>query len=399
MPSRARWTILAVGFIALAFSFAYRNLLQLTMTGMESELGWSRSLLSSGATLALIAMAAGNLYGGLLVDRYGPRKLVAFGMVSLGIGMLGTALVQASWQYVVLFGIFAGAGFGLVSQSVIAAAVARFFAERRGFALGIVTAGGPIGQMTLIPLAAIVLTTLGWRGLFALFGVAALVAAPFAAWGLRAADRVPGTPGSRPGVGADLKYLVKSPVFHLLFWGFFLCGFTSIGVIETHFVPYATLCGFSPTTSANAFGFLSVLNLAGILLAGWLADRMNRVLLLAAIYALRGLTFLLLLGITDNTAMLFAFSGLYGLFDYATVPVVGSLVATHLGLRVMGFAMGLIAMSHQLGAAAGAIGGGVVFDLYNSYTGLWVLSLVLAFVAALLSIVIRREPAAQAAAA
>jgi predicted MFS family arabinose efflux permease len=142
-----------------------------------------------------------------------------------------------------------------------------------------------------------------------------------------------------------------------------------------------------------------VLNLAGILLAGWLADRMNRVLLLAAIYALRGLTFLLLLGITDNTAMLFAFSGLYGLFDYATVPVVGSLVATHLGLRVMGFSMGLIAMSHQLGAAAGAIGGGVVFDLYNSYTGLWVLSLVLAFVAALLSIVIRREPAAQAAAA
>jgi len=186
---------------------------------------------------------------------------------------------------------------------------------------------------------------------------------------------------------------VKSPVFHLLFWGFMLCGFTSIGVIETHFVPYATLCGFSPTMSANAFGFLSVLNLGGLLLAGWLTDRVDRVLLLAAIYALRGLTFVLLLGIADSTTMLFLFSGLYGLFDYATVPVVASLVASHLGLRVMGFAMGMIAMAHQIGAALGAIGGGVVFDAYNSYTGLWVLSLVLALVAALFSIAIRREPA------
>jgi predicted MFS family arabinose efflux permease len=95
--------------------------------------------------------------------------------------------------------------------------------------------------------------------------------------------------------------------------------------------------------------------------------------------------------------MLFAFSGLYGLFDYATAPVTASLVASHLGLRVMGFAMGLIAMAHQLGAAAGAIGGGVLFDATRSYNGLWILSLALAVVAAVLSIVIRRQPAPAAA--
>lgn len=397
METRAGWTVVVVGFFALAFSFAYRNLLQLTMTGMEADLGWSRSLLSSGATVALIAMAAGNLYGGVLVDRYGPRKLVSFGLVSLGIGMIGVSFVSTPWHFLLVFGAFAGAGFGLVSQSVVAAGVAPLFVARRGFALGVVAAGGPVGQMLLIPLAALVLAMMGWRGVFALFGVAAIAAAPFASWGLRHARPPAAAPGARRSLRGDLGYLAKSPVFHLLFWGFFLCGFTSIGVIETHFVPYAVLCGFSPTMSANAFGFLSVLNLAGILLAGWLADRMNRVLLLAGIYALRGLTFLLLLGIADNTPMLFAFSGLYGLFDYASIPVVGSLVATHLGLRVMGFSMGLIAMAHQLGAAAGAMGGGVVFDLYNSYNGLWVVSLVLALIAALLSIMIPREPAPAAA--
>jgi len=392
LPSaRTGWAVVGIGFIGLALSFAYRNLLQLTMTDMEADLGWSRSVLSSGATIALVAMAAGNLFGGMLVDRYGPRKLLSLGLVFLGIGMLGAAAARTPWQYLLVFGAFAGAGFGLVATSIVSSAVARFFIERRGFALGISSAGGPVGQMTLIPLAALLLAAVGWRALFVVAGIAAIAAAPLAAWGLRAADGVAGD-GQRSSLADDLRDLVRSPTFHLLFWGFFICGFTSIGAIETHFIPYATLCGFSPTMSANAFGFLSVLNLAGIVLAGWLADRMNRVLLLAGIYAARGLTFILLLGIADNTTMLFAFSGLYGLFDYATIPVVASLVASHLGMRVMGFSMGLIAMAHQLGAAAGAIGGGVVFDLYNSYTGLWVRSLALALVAAALSVVIKPQP-------
>jgi MFS family permease len=217
-------------------------------------------------------------------------------------------------------------GFGLVASSVVSAAVARFFIERRGLALGIASAGGPVGQMVLIPASAVLLAALGWRGLFAIAGGVALALAPLASSLLRPTDPlVAGNNARRATIGADFGYLMRSPVFHLLFWGFLICGFTSIGVIETHFVPYAVLCGFSPTTSANAFGFLSLVNLAGIPLAGGLADRMNRVLLLAAIYAARGLTFVMLLGIADNTAMLFAFSALYGLFDYASVPVVASL--------------------------------------------------------------------------
>jgi len=395
MSNRTGWTVVAVGFAGLALCFADRNLLQVTMTSMEAELGWSRSLLSSGATLALIMMAAGNLFGGMLVDRYGPRKLLSVGMVALGIGMLGAGVARAPWEYLLLFGVFAGLGFGLVASSIVSAAVARFFTERRGFALGVATAGGPVGQMTLIPLAAVVLSAFGWRSLFILFGVIAIALAPAAYRALRPADTGAGTAKlTLRSIGADFAYLVKSPAFHLLFWGFFICGFTSIGVIETHFIPYATLCGFGPTTAANAFGVLSLLNLGGILLAGWLADRMNRVLLLAAIYLVRGLTFIMLLAIAGNPAMLFAFSALYGLFDYATIPVVASLVASHLGLRVMGFAIGLIAMAHQLGAAAGAIGGGMVFDFYNSYTGLWMMSLVLALIAAALSVVIQPQPKA-----
>jgi MFS family permease len=393
MQDRAGWTVVAVGFVGLALAFAYRNLLQVTMTGMEADLGWSRSLISLGATLSLASMALSNLFGGALIDRHGPRKVVLCGFLALGIAFLGVALMRNAWHFVLIFGLFGGIGFGLLTPVVLSSVVARYFTGRRGLALGITTSGGTTGQIILIPLVALLVAAAGWRAGFAAAGILALGLAPLAAWALRDAQGPAAAPGGAPlSFGANLRSLWASPVFQLLFWGFFLCGFTSIGVIETHFVPYAAMCGFAPTTAANAFGFLSLLNLIGVVLAGWLADRMHRAWLLAGIYALRGLSFVLLLGIADNTALLFIFAGLFGLFDYASVPVVASLVASHLGMRVMGLAMGLIGMAHQLGAATGAMSGGAVFDLYNSYSGLWLASLAFALLAAALSVAIRPKP-------
>jgi predicted MFS family arabinose efflux permease len=179
--------------------------------------------------------------------------------------------------------------------------------------------------------------------------------------------------------------LIRNPIFNLLFWGFFLCGFTSSGVIETHFLPYAQICGFNGVTAAGAYGFLSGINLVGILAAGWLSDRVNRPLLLAGIYVIRSLSFILLIQVGNDVPSLYFFAALFGLFDYATAPVVASLVASHLGVRVMGLSMGLLGAGHSLGAAAGAFAGGVLFDSFSSYRGLWLMSIAMAVLAALIS--------------
>ena len=188
-----------------------------------------------------------------------------------------------------------------------------------------------------------------------------------------------------------LLELARSPVFNLLFWGFLLCGFTSSGVIETHFLPYAAICGFNGVTAAGAYGLLSGINLLGILGAGWLADRISRPLLLAGIYAVRSLSFILLMQVGDDLSLLYLFSAIFGLFDYATAPVVASLVASHLGIRVMGLSMGLLGAGHALGAALGALSGGVVFDFFGSYRGLWLMSIVMAVLAALVSVFIPKS--------
>lgn len=119
---------------------------------------------------------------------------------------------------------------------------------------------------------------------------------------------------------------------------------------------------------------------------------MNRVVLLGSIYVLRGLTFLLLMNVGTDYEQLVLFAVLFGAVDYATIPVTASLVASHLGLRVMGLAMGLISAGHSIGAAAGAFLGGYLFDLSAHYDWVWASSVLLAVAAGGIVFVLRNEP-------
>lgn len=191
-------------------------------------------------------------------------------------------------------------------------------------------------------------------------------------------------------MAADFVINVKQPAFHILFWSFLICGFTTTGVIETHLLPFASFCGFPPVPSATAYGVLSLVNLFGMIGAGWLTDRMNRPLLLGAIYALRALTFILLSNLPGmSIEMLFAFAVFFGAVDYATVPVTASLVASHVGLKLMGLAMGMISAGHAIGGAMGAFAGGYLFDQTGNYDLLWMASLWLAIGAGMMVVFLR----------
>lgn len=388
------WTVVGYGFIAIALSASARALLSLVMPLWESELGWSRSLISTAGAIALIIMAVTAPVAGDFIDRFGPRKLLTGGFVILGAGLALTTVSTAPWQLLLNFGIISGVGFGVVGASVFFAAVAPYFVRRRGFAMAVVDSGSTVGPLLLVPLAALMLPGFGWRYEFIAASIGCLLMAPIALWLLPkdSGKNDPEQDASHEPMRARLIYLVRSPTFNLLFWSFLLCGFTSSGVIETHFLPYAAICGFGGVTAAGAYGLLSGINLVGVLVAGWLSDRMSRPMLLAAIYAVRSLTFILLMQMGNDLSLLYAFSVIFGLFDYATAPVVASLVASHLGVRVMGLSMGLLSAGHSLGAALGAFAGGVAFDVLGSYRWLWILSVSMALLAALIAAFIKKNP-------
>ena len=390
--------VITLGFLALAVVCSARAAVGLMMPVWETELAWSRSFTSGAIAVALIMMALLAPLGGRLVDRQGSRNVLAIGLLILAAGCLLLALTNGAWVFVIALCGLSGIGFGLVATHVVSTAVEQQLDRNQGLGIGIATSGSTAGQFLILPLIAVMMTLLSWRWSYVALAVMSVVLAAaifrFLPSGARLPTSLASPKGSGAGLRADLELVLRKPVFHILFWSYFICGYTTSGVIEVHFIPYAGLCGFSPVASASAFGILSAASMVGMILVGWLTDRMNRPLLLGTIYLLRGLTFILLVYVGADYGALVGFSVLFGLVDYSTVPVTASLVASHIGLRVMGLAFGLISAGHQIGGALGAYMGGYLFDLYAQYAWVWWSSLALAVLAGLMCYLVReRGPA------
>lgn len=367
--------IIGLSFVALALTFSARAALGLVMPVLEQELGWSRSFTSGAAAVALLVMAVIAPFGGRLVDKQGARAILLIGLGALAAGCFLVAATANPIAFFLAFSGIAAVGFGLVATHVVSTAVEQEVETNRGLATGIATSGSTGGQFIFVPLLALLISAYNWRLAFVALGIGTLVMMGCVfRWFPKTEQNVPHTASSDSRASIlrqDLLKILKLPAFQILFWSYFICGYTTSGVIETHFLPYAAFCGFGPVPSATAYGLLSAVNLAGMILAGWLTDRMNRPLLLGLIYLLRGVTFIILLNVGASFETLIFFAVLFGLVDYSTVPVTASLVATHIGRGVMGLAFGLISAGHQVGAAVGAYFGGLLYDLYAQYDWVW----------------------------
>lgn len=387
------WALVALTFVGLSLVFSARSALGLMIPTWEQELGWGRTFVSTGGSVVLVMMALVSPLAGNLLDRVGPRPVYVVALAFVATAIVATSLMTETWHFIVLFCILGGIGLGAFSVPVASATMALTFDEHRGLATGMATAGASGGQLIVVPLLALVVSWIGWRAGFVAFGftIAALVPVAWVVMRGLGVARARGGGGASAPLGQRLRYLGANRTFWLLFGGFTICGFTTTGVIEVHLIPYAAASGYPPLQGATAYGVLSAFNMAGMILAGYLADRMSRPLLLGAIYFFRAASFIILMFIVDDISLLFIFAVMFGVFDYSTMPVLASLVASHIGLRIMGLTLGILFAGHSVGAAAGSFAGGYLFDLLASYDWVWIVSIALALVAAVMSVSIRES--------
>ena len=391
------WLIVAALFLMLSIIITARNSMGLMMPFWKDDMGWSYKFVSTANAAMLITMAVIAPIVGSVIDRIGSRLIYATGMTVIGVVFILCSLMTEPWQLIALFSIVGGIAFAAMAPSLVSTTVAQHFTGRIGLATSIATSGSTGGQFALMPLLALLVTTTSWRQSYLLLGIAVLATSVvvFLLIGKETPRPRPAkeSPGN-PTMLSTLKALSRVRTFWLLGGGFFICGFTTAGVIKVHLIPYAVSCGFPPVQSATAYGVLSLFSLIGMISYGWLSDRYHRPMLLASCYFVRALTFIMLMYITDNTSLLFAFAALFGIFDYATFPIVASLVATHIGRNVMGITMGLIFALHSIGGALGSFMGGWLFGMFAQYDWVWMASVGLALFAALLSTLVRenREP-------
>lgn len=394
------WLIVILSFLALSLVFSTRAALGLMMPVWEQDFGWTRSFTSGTAATALVVMAILAPFAGRLVDRHGSRAVMLLGLTALAAGSFIVSGTSSAVVFLLAFGGVSAIGFGLIATHTVSTTVEQEFNDHKGLATGIATSGSTGGQLLIVPLLAVFLTMMSWRWSFVFLGTATLfmIACVYFLFP-KGQARTPTASGPALTTNSwrqDLLFILRKPAFQILFWSYAICGYTTSGVIETHFLPYAAICGFGPVPSATAYGLLSAINLGGMILAGWLTDRVNRPMLLGGIYLIRGVSFLILVNVGSSFETLIFFSILFGLVDYSTVPVTASLIASHVGKGVMGFAFGLVSAGHQLGAAAGAYFGGHLYDLYLQYDWVWWSSLWLAVLAGLMVFLLKDKPAVTA---
>ena len=183
----------------------------------------------------------------------------------------------------------------------------------------------------------------------------------------------------------------RDRVFWVLFGSFFICGLSTNGLIQSHFISLCGDAGLNPVGAASVLAMMGAFDLVGTILSGWLSDRYDARYLLCWYYALRGLSLAWLPSAEFTLYGLSVFAVFYGLDWIATVPPTVKLAAQAFGKERAAMVFGWVFAAHQLGAATAAFGAGRIRTLTLSYSPAVYVAAAACGVAALLVLLGRRR--------
>jgi MFS family permease len=397
------WVMVVVTTLILIGAHGVRSAPGAMILPMQGETGWSLSVLSLAVSAGLLLFGLTAPFSGALMDRFGPRKMVIVGLLLVVTSLVASARMTAQWQLFLYWGVLSGIGTGLIGTVLNATVANRWFVTYRGLVLGIFGGATSAGQLIFLPLLMQMVLSIGWRSsIMVLAGIMAVLLIPVfllmrddpADMGLRPYGAPPElTPAAAPAkvsMMATMQHAARTAEFWILAGTFFVCGFTSTGLIGTHLIPYAVDCGIAEITAAGMLALMGAMNIVGTISSGWLTDRYDPRKLLAIYYGFRGLSLLLLPWINTPAGLAF-FAILFGLDYIATIPPTVSLVADTFGRRQVGTVYGWVFCAHHIGAAIAAWLGGVTREAVGSYGIAFFAAGVLAVLAAMLALRMQRR--------
>lgn len=402
------WWVAVVAFVALLAAAGFRAAPGALMVPLHEEFGWSTTVMSLAVSVNLLLYGLTAPFAAALMDRFGIRQVVAVALTLVALGAGGSVLMTASWQLLVFWGVLIGFGTGSMALVFAATIANRWFVKRRGLVMGILTAGSATGQLIFLPIVAELAETAGWRVASLVVAAAALAVVPLAWAVLRDYPEDRGTipfgadpathvaPVRATGNAArraieGLAFASRKPSFWALVIAFAICGATTNGLIGIHFIPSAHDHGMATTTAAGLLAVVGLFDILGTVASGWLTDKFDPRILLVVYYGFRGVGLVMLPWLLSDVVhpSMVLFIVVYGLDWVATVPPTAALCREIFGERGT-IVFGWVFAAHQVGAAAAALGAGVIRDTFGTYTYAWWGGAALCAVAAVLSIVVRR---------
>jgi MFS transporter, OFA family, oxalate/formate antiporter len=386
------WVIVTLSFVSVAVSTGIMQSIVILFPALLEEFQWSRTVLSVAPALSGIFASIGGLLIGWIADRRDLRVIIAVSGAVAAIGLLLTSRVATIWQLYLFYGVFVSMGIyglGTMPHTLI---ITRWFPKRRGTIIGIVNAGYGVGMVIFMPLLQGVIGAGGWQDGYLMLAAVLAVLVPLILFFQRAHPKVssgvsdkPMEKRTQPEISSFrfIRKLFRLPRYWLCFVQFVL-GPLSTTPINIHQAAMMQDKGISPTASSWIVGLSGVGMTFGMLIGGFLSDRIGREksYTLGTVCLLLGCISLLLIQ-SSNLIAPVAYALLYG-FGMGTRPSMDAATASDLFKNHrFGLVLGTLATALGIGQLAGPVIGGAVFDITGSYFGVIIFCMITAVVATL----------------
>jgi sugar phosphate permease len=385
------WIIVAITFAAVVVTAGVRATPSVLIVPLENEFHWSRATISFAVGVNLLLYGMVGPFAAAVMDRFGTRWTMILALAATAVAVALTPAMHEPWQLVLLWGVIVGLSTGFIGGYLAAFIAARWFREREGLVVGLLTAANAAGQLVFLPTMAQLVIAAGWRIMSLVLVVIIVAFLPLLALFMR--DRPedvgltrygenrrasPSAPPVGNPVAAAFRALatgVRSRDFWLIAGGYFMCGATTNGLIGTHLIAACVDHGLSEVAGAGLLATTGVFALIGGTIAGWLSDRWDNRLLLFAYYGLRGLSLIYLPFAFDMPFYgLSVFSIVYGLDWIASAPPTVRLLSGVVGPERIGIMVAWITVIHQIGSASSAYIAGILRLDFGTYFEAFILS-------------------------
>lgn len=398
--------VVAVIFVSLLISAGVRGAPGVLIPPLERSFGWSRDVISLSAAIGIFLYGLMGPFAAALMESIGLRRTLIGALALMSAATAASTLMTQPWHLMLTWGVLSGIGTGCVAVVLGATVVNRWFKTNRGLMMGLLTASTATGNLIFMPFLAALAENGGWQPVVWSVAIACAILIPLVFFLL---PERPSSIGLQP-YGTDGHYqdpprlqakdLVSRTLgtlwramgyraFWLLFATFFICGFTTNGLVGTHLIALCSDMGIPEFRAAGLLALMGLFDLFGTTASGWLTDRYDPRKLLFVYYGIRGLS-LVYLPYSDFTVYsLTIFAVFYGLDWIATVPPTLRLTNEVFGDRDAPIVFGWIAAGHQIGAACASFFGGYMRTVQGNYVDAFVIAGLTGVIAALLALMIR----------
>ncbi|MGY6270225.1 MFS transporter [Achromobacter denitrificans] len=404
------FVVVAVIFLSLLVSAGLRSSPSVLLVPLEEAFGWSRSTISFAAAVGIFLYGLVGPFAAAAMERFGLRRVLIGALLLMAASSAASAYMTEPWHLLAAWGVFSGLSSGAVAIVLGATVVNRWFTRHRGVMMGLLTASSATGTLVFLPVLAALASSGDWTRVVWTVAAAAAALAPLAWW--LVPDRpasvgltpfgsdphaAPAPAAPRTGLLAAtfgaLARASRTRTFWYLFATFFVCGFTTNGLVGTHLIALCGDHGMPEVQAAGLLALMGIFDLIGTTASGWLTDRYDPRKLLFVYYGLRGLSLIYLPYSDFSFYSLSIFAIFFGLDWIATVPPTLRLTTEAFGERDAAIVFGWIVAGHQLGAASAAWMAGAVREAQGSYLMAFVISGATGLAAAVIALMIGRKRA------